>query len=98
MLAVICMVLFIWSMIDWFQAGMKNSWIWTVVPFAWMALALGAGWLAGPATFMVVDRPMPVYGSMYVFPVAVIVCGLGMVLNHLQFWGWAWRVMWQRSR
>lgn len=98
MLAIICMVLFIWSMFDWYSAAMKNSWLWVVVPFSWLLLMVGAGFLAGPATFAVVDRPLPVYGNIYIFPAAVLVAGIGMVLNHLSFWGWCWRVMWSRSR
>lgn len=98
MLALFCIVLFIWSMIDWYQAAMKNSWLWIAVPFAWMALGLGAGFLVGPAAFTVVDRPLPVYGSMYIFPAAVVIAGMGMILNHLNFWGWTWRVMWYRNR
>lgn len=96
-LPLICIVLFVWSMIDWFGASQKNSWVWIVTPFAWIALLFGVAFLAGPAAMSVIDQPLPTGGKFYVFPAAVIVSGLGMVLNNLSFWDWVWGVMWSRS-
>lgn len=99
MIAIVaCMVLFVWSMIDWYLASLKHSWLWVVTPFAWILLLIGVVLLAGPMTMAVVDRPLPIGGEMYVFPAAVVVSGAGMVLNKLTFWRQMGRGLWTRSQ
>lgn len=93
---VLCGVLFIWASVDWFLASMKLSWLWIVTPFAWLLLAMGVAFLAGPAAFSVVDRPLPVTGSLYIFPMAVVAAAAGMVLNSLEFWSSALGHVWAR--
>lgn len=92
----VCAVLFVWAAVDWFLASMKLSWLWLITPFAWLFLALGCAFLAGPATFSVVDQPLPVDGTLYIFPVAVVAAAAGMVLNSLEFWTSTLGHLWSR--